>query len=353
MSDQPRNLPHLYLSGNGKSEDYTFKGGGGKPSKPPVRDREDHAIYLKQALNQAINEAKQNLDLRDPEIAVGILGFYLEFQIHSDSNAFESLEDKAKGIELVAVRKSLEAENMLDATVFMPETAMDHFQSKVEKYRTEETDKKKPRNEPLVSRIESVQLGKVRSLFTDDIALFPQSLQIIWWEVWLRKDQNKAFKRIVERLDIVTKQHIISFPEREVILTLANLESMALIINNSDVVAEIRIAKDSPSFFLDMGPIEQEKWSRDLQDRLSPPEDDSVAICLLDSGVAQIHPLVTPALELADMHTCNPNWGVHDNNTCGHGTKMAGLALYSDLSEALQTLPTIQLSHRLESVKIR
>jgi len=351
MSDQPRNLPHLYLSGNGKSENYTAKGGGGGSLNPPMRDRESHAIYLKQALNQAINEAKQNLDLRNPEIAVGIPGFYLEFQIHSDSNAFESLEDKAKGIELVAVRKSIEAENMLDATVFMPETAMDHFQSKVEKYRTEETDKKKPKNEPLVSRIESVQLGKVRSLFTDDIALFPQSLQIIWWEVWLRKDQNKAFKRVVERLDIVTKQQIISFPEREVILTLTNLESMALIINNSDVVAELRIAKDSPSFFLDMGPIEQEEWSRDLQDRLSPPEDNSVAICLLDSGVAQ-HPLITPALELADMHTCNPTWGVHDNNTCGHGTKMAGLALYSDLSEALQTLPTIQLSHRLESVKI-
>ncbi len=52
------------------------------------------------------------------------------------------------------------------------------------------------------------------------------------------------------------------------------------------------------------------------------------------------------------MHTCNPNWGVNDNNACGHGTKMAGIALYSDLFEALQTLHPIQLSHRLESVKI-
>lgn len=353
MSEQSRNLPHLYLSGNGKSEDYTFKGGGGgKPSKPPVRDREDHATYLKQSLNQAINEAKQNLDLRNPEIAVGIPGFYLEFQVHSDSNAFESLEDKAKGIELVAVRKSLEAENMLDATVFMPETAMDHFQSKVEKYRTEETSKKKPKNEPLVARIESVHLGKVRSLFTDDISLFPQGLQIIWWEVWLRKDQSQAFKRVTEKLNVSTKQHIISFPEREVMLTLANLESMALIINNSDVIAELRIAKDFPSFFLDMGPIEQEEWSRDLENRLSPPEDNAVAICLLDSGVAQIHPLIKPALDLSDMYACNPTWGCNDNNLYGHGTKMAGLALYSDLSEALQTLPTIQLNHRLESVKI-
>jgi hypothetical protein len=353
MSDQTRNLPHLYLSGNGESENYTSRGGGGGSLQPPIRDREDHATALQQALNQAINEARQKLDSRDPEISVGTRGFYLEFQIHADKiNAFESLEDKRQKIELVAVRKSLETENMLDATVFVPERAINHFQSKVEKYRTKETPKKNPQNEPLVTRIESVRLGKIRSLFTDNIALFPQSLQTIWWEVWLRKGKGEDFKSISEKLNIVTKQHVISFPEREVILTLANLESMTRIINNSDVVAELRVAKDSPSFFLDMRSIEQEGWSRDLENRLFPPEDDAVAVCLLDSGVAQTHPLITPALELADMHTCNPNWGVNDNNACGHGTKMAGLALYSDLFEALQTLNPIQLSHRLESVKI-
>jgi hypothetical protein len=352
MSDQSRNLPHLYLSGNGESENYTSRGGGGA-IQPPIRDREDHATALQQALNQAINEARQNLNSRDPEIAVGNPGFYLEFQIHSDNmNVFESLESKRKNIELVAVRKSSDQEDVVEATVFVPESSSEHFLSKVEQYRSEETRFEKPKNETLVSRIESVQIGTVRSLFTDKDELFPQDTQSIWWEVWLRKDQSESFKRVTERLNIVTKQNVISFPEREVMLTLANLESMTRIINNSDVVAELRKAKDSPSFFLDMGPREQEEWSRDLENRLSPPQDDAVSICLLDSGVAQIHPLITPALELADMHTCNPNWGVNDNNACGHGTKMAGLALYSDLFKVLQTSQPIYLSHRLESVKI-
>ncbi|MFN5855347.1 MAG: S8 family peptidase [Pseudanabaenaceae cyanobacterium] len=352
MSDQSRNLPHLYLSGNGESENYTSRGEGGA-IQPPIRDREDHATALQQALNQAINEARQNLNSRDPEIAVGNPGFYLEFQIHSDNmNVFESLESKRKNIELVAVRKSSDQEDVVEATVFVPESSSEHFLSKVEQYRSEETRFEKPKNETLVSRIESVQIGTVRSLFTDKDELFPQDTQSIWWEVWLRKDQSESFKRVTERLNIVTKQNVISFPEREVMLTLANLESMTRIINNSDVVAELRKAKDSPSFFLDMGPREQEEWSRDLENRLSPPQDDAVSICLLDSGVAQIHPLITPALELADMHTCNPNWGVNDNNACGHGTKMAGLALYSDLFKVLQTSQPIYLSHRLESVKI-
>jgi hypothetical protein len=344
----------LYLSGNGKSEDYTFKGGGGgESSKPPARDREDHATALKEALNQAVNKARQNLETRNPEIAVGNPGFYLEFQIHSDNmNVFESLESKRKNIELVAVRKSSDQEDFVEATVFVPESASEHFLSKVEQYRSEETRFEKPKNEPLVARIQSVQIGTVRSLFIDKDEFFPESTQYIWWEVWLRKDQSEAFKCVAEKLKIVTKQHIISFPEREVMLALANLELMTLIIDNSDVVAELRKAKDSPSFFLDMGPIEQEEWSSDLESRLLPPEDNSVAICLLDSGVAQIHPLIKPALDLSDMHTYEPQWGVNDNNACGHGTKMAGLALYSDLFKVLQTSQPIYLSHRLESVKI-
>ncbi len=390
MSDQRRNLPHLYLSGNGESENYTSRGVGGYIDHPPIRDRENHAIALKQALNQAINEAKQKLNLRDPEISVGTPGFYLEFQVHSDNmNIFEKLEDKRKKIELVTVRKSPSQEDIVEAIVFVPETASDHFLSKVEQYHTENSRfGKKPKNETLVSRIQAVKLGTVRSLFTDNDYLFPQSTQKVWWEVWLRKDQSIAFNLLLERLNIETKQNIIYFPNREVMLVKANLESMAMIVDSSNVVAELNILHfatqdaeiqplikifspknqnytssiahnlessiegDSPSFFLDMGPMEQEKWSNDLENHLLQPDDDSVAICLLDSGVAQIHPLITPALELADMHTCNPAWGVNANNACGHGTKMAGLALYSDLFDALQTLQPIQLSHRLESVKI-
>jgi hypothetical protein len=352
MSDQPRNLPRLYLSGNGKSEDYTSPSrGGGDALTPPARNRENHANSLLQALDQAIDGARQKLESRNTEIAVGTRGFYLEFQIHSDDiNAFESLENKTKKIELVAVRKSSTQEDIVEATVFVPERASDHFLSKVEQYRNEDTKFEKPKNETLVSRMESVQLGTVRSLFTDKDALFPQSTQNIWWEVWLRKGQNEAFKMITEKLHVETKQYRISFPEREVMLALANLESMAIIVDNSDVIAELRIAKDSPSFFLDMGPIEQEEWSRDLEKYLSPPQDDSVAVCLLDRGVTQIHPLIQLALDTADMHTCNPIWGVNDNG--GHGTKMAGIALYEDLFKSLQTSYPVQLSHRLESVKI-
>ena len=112
----------------------------------------------------------------------------------------------------------------------------------------------------------------------------------------------------------------------------------------------MRIAKDTPSFFGEISPSEQEKWVRNLGERIVPPKEDSVAVCLLDTGVTQIHRLIEPGLSLSDLYTCDPVWTTHDHH--GHGTQMSGLILYCDLSAALVHSTSIILEHCLESVKL-
>ena len=51
-----------------------------------------------------------------------------------------------------------------------------------------------------------------------------------------------------------------------------------------------------------------------------------------------------------DCHTYHPDWGTGDHD--GHGTQMAGVALYGDLAETMASSNDVILSHRLESVKI-
>ncbi len=79
-------------------------------------------------------------------------------------------------------------------------------------------------------------------------------------------------------------------------------------------------------------------------------------MCLLDTGVTQAHPLIEPGLAIADATAVNAEWGAHDNgggqDQAGHGTEMAGLALYGDLTEVLASADPVLLRHRLESVKI-
>lgn len=349
MSQRSRKHPHLYLRNNGTSVSYTSPRTPNTPP-PPERNRTEHATKLQLAIGEAITQARQQLESRLSGIAVGKPGFYLEFEVTKDqANAFESLENKTQQIELVAVKPSSKEQNIFQATVFVPESAIEFFKNKVEQYRDQDTDRGNPKNAGLITRLENVKIGTVQSLFTDDLALFPKKEQAIWWEVWLRREQLEVFKKITKTLEIPIKYEI-KFPERIVVLAMANIEKLEQIIHNSDTVAELRIPKDTPSFFLDMRPYEQEEWAEDLFTRNRPPKDDAIAVCLLDTGVNRRHILIDPGLDSNDLHTCNPNWGTHDHH--GHGTQMAGLILYSDLFKALQVQTLTILTHRLESVKI-
>ena len=72
--------------------------------------------------------------------------------------------------------------------------------------------------------------------------------------------------------------------------------------------------------------------------------------CHLDTGVNRSHPLLGIALDEEHMLTVMPGWLAADQD--GHGTEMAGLALYGDLASLLEGDGPVELRHRLESVKV-
>ena len=133
----------------------------------------------------------------------------------------DALENKPKGIELVAVGPAMPASETVSATVFIPEAAADFFSRKVEAYRDEQTKGGAPKNQNLVARIEDVRLGAARALFTDAADQFPADDQPRWWEVWLRDDGLQTFKTVAARLNVTVKDHSLNFPERDVVLALA------------------------------------------------------------------------------------------------------------------------------------
>ena len=240
MPNRPRKLPHLYLRNHGKSERYTSSKNPPISPPPPERERVLHAEKLNLAIGQAIIKARQQLNSREPDIAVGEAGFYLEFAVCADkANVFENLEHRRKKVELVSVRTSDKENDIVYATVFVPETATEFFLDKVNQYRDQETKQGKPKNEQLIARVENVAIGTVQSLFTDDLSLFPNNEQEIWWEVWLRHEQLESFQEIICRLNLQMKTQTLSFPEREVVLVMANVQAIERIIKNSDTVCGI------------------------------------------------------------------------------------------------------------------
>src|SRR3990167_1790855 len=341
MAVPPRDRPHFHVEGGGQSEAYT------SPrlvisGLPPARARAAHAARLEQAIGTALAAGRQRLAEREDGVAEGKPGFYLEFDIPvAERAAVEALENKPKAIELVAVRPTAEGDEMVSATVFVPEAAADFFVKKIEAYRDEETRTGKPKNEALIARIDDIRVAVARSLFTDEAQHFPADGRQVWWEVWLRDG------------DLAIKEHVISFPERDVALALADEATMDRLIRNSDAVAELRLAKDTPSLFLEMRTVDQAAWANDLADRIAPPPPLAPAVCILDSGATQAHPLLAPGLDPADQHSYDGDWGVGDSAFWnGHGTSMAGVAVYGDLEAALSPGEPVALGHRLETVKI-
>lgn len=242
---------------------------------------------------------------------------------------------------------------MTYATVYVPSGKLGHFEKKIDEYLTRSTLKGNPKNKPLVESIAEIRLAVLEGFWTDDPALFPPAGTAIWWEIWLRGEGDEllaSFRAYARKLELAVGDPHLRFPDRLVVLGCGTREQMTGSIELLDVIAELRLAKDVPTSFVRMNSIEQKDWAGELRDRITGPSPDAPAVCVIDTGVNAGHPLLDLALSEPDRHTYDPSWGVQDDD--GHGTEMAGIALYGDLAGALLSSSPVALNHRLESVKI-
>lgn len=368
MADEPeRPHPHFYLPDSGTSYGYTAHGGGGGGGEVPHRDRAAHAQRLSQALTEVVLAGETLLAHRDPQIAAGTPGFYIEFTLPTDqADMVDKLERKGKfPIELVSVQPI--DDNFVAATVFVPEIQRNYYLGKVAAYETQDNIKdkvqpdgsvvqtSKPKNERLVASIEAARLAVARSFYTDAVDFFPLPSIAAWWEVWLRKGTRARFEAAAQTLGLAVRENGLEFAEREVVIVHASAEGLGRIIANTDTVAELRMARDTPGFFMGLEGGEQYLWAADLVDRLEPCDAFAPAVTLLDSGTTIGHPLIAPLLNAADQQAYDVGWSVEDVSALvhgGHGTQLSGIALYGDMTDILTTTSPIAMKHRLESVKI-
>ncbi|EAA3799151.1 hypothetical protein DOQ73_23110, partial [Salmonella enterica subsp. enterica] len=277
-----------------------------------------------------------------------------EFKSQPDVRlAFESLSRERQQIELLNTRRTLDGTNW--ATVFVPDGQLKVFEKLVSAYLTKGTAEK-PRNAPLLNTIQEIRTATFEALWTDTPdALPPDDDEVIWWEFWLPSRGNSTatlqrFLATTRLLGFNTSQQILTFPERTILGVQASRNAISESLDLLNEVAEIRRPKESANFFDSMPPQEQREWVEELLQRTTPPNADSPRICLIDTGVNAGHPLLEAHLDATDLHAIDPEWGAHDE--FGHGTGLAGVALYGDLIYPLGSTGPVTLSHRLESVKL-
>lgn len=348
---------HFILENTVTAESFRPRSGGGS-AEVPSRNRRQHGGQLLQQIGALRLEIEQ---ARSQQESAGLdegFGLQVEFESFTDVElAFKSLAKERSGIELLNVRYE---ESQTMATIFVPDGKLHILENLVTAYLDESKDseKGKPKNQKLLDAIRNIRGASLKSLWTDDFEVFPQSDdETFWWEVWLpvRSDRvavTESFKQLANGLGFRIARGQIEFPERTILLVYGSLGQMQRSVLTLNSIAELRRAKETADFFDSLPPEEQPEWADNLLQRLAVPnEGDAVPhVCVLDTGVNRDHPLLASALGSSDLHTIEPGWGTNDNQ--GHGTEMAGLALLGDLAPVLVSGEPVTINHRLESVKL-
>lgn len=342
---------NIFLSNTKESMPYkTTRRGGGKNNYPVLTQPLAHVRKLKQELDSIINSAitpKQVAAIKEKD------GFYLDVSGKQgyDLN-YKSLEDGRYGIQLLNVKSK---DDLTKATVFVPKNKAPHLIRKFDQFEASLGTSGNPKNNDLVRSIDTIREADVASFWQGPHENMPTSNIRIWCEVWLSTEKENdsdvltEFKSLLDEFNIAYKDEHITFPERIVMLILVNYNDLVALLQCSKYIAELNKCEEPNSFFIKESLTAQYDWVDDIKNRLQP-EDSNATICLLDTGVSSAHPLLEPFIREQDIHTVFDDGDVSDYD--GHGTGMAGVALYHDLNQSLLSHDTVSIPYRVESSKI-
>lgn len=363
-----RRLPHIVVDVQRYSSQLQYIGKPGWGNDPVPRIRAQHGARIRQQL-EALRERfhiPEEIEpptgiLRDDAVYVEIVsawGSELMFdQLHSDTGKYV----------LLSISKEHDPEDVnrirSRAVVMLTQGGISHFLNRVNLYLTENTKDRQgnltdnPKANNLIANIEDIKRATLKAFWKDGPELpFPQPDEVVWWEVWFRRTtDSQDIQNALDNLNLIGAQIGLSelkFPEHIVRLVKGSANQLSQSLLLLDSLSELRKPQETADFILRTN--DSQEWSTDLLSRVdNMTAPDSVLICLLDSGVNHRHPLLRDFLPESNLYTWNDAWGKEDGARYGgHGTGMAGLALYGDMMDSLASSERVQIYHALESFKL-
>ncbi len=368
---------HIKLAGFAISLDYTYpKNSFSTGIDLARRNRNLHGTRI---LNQ-LEAIRQRFDIpANVNLPEGILSdnavyvdFISEWGFKLDFGSMD--QDKAEpDFQVLNIREERDAVEKnskfrYHATLIMTQGGISDFINKINLYLNANViyrgkDTGNARYYKLFTNIESIQSATLRSFWVDEPEFtFPVDNLEVWWEVWFRKTENDQFRiaRVLENLALVGVQvgdSELIFAEHRVRLVKGTAVQLSQSIMLLDNLSELRKPQETAEFIChkDQGYEDHAEWVDELLERTDVLiNENSVLVCLLDSGVNNIHPLINAFLPDERLYSYKPaDWGAGDDwPNGGHGTGVAGLALYGDMVDALAARGRIRILHGLESFKI-
>lgn len=246
----------------------------------------------------------------------------------------DRLGDKRSEVEVVNVKDNT-------ALIHARRDDLGVLRRKITAYETNETPKGRPRNEPLIAPLEKVRDPTFDDVAAGEFAASRIHLDAYYWvELWsiggrLASEEDRArVKGVIETLAQMSDADgpdPITFKATERDIHLVRLSGEIL----------LDLPKLAPDVYRVARPAEArvDRIARDYEgdlidpDRIDPPAPQAAAVAILDTGVAEEHPLLHVAIDHPGLSVVPGVLSAIDED--GHGTEMAGLAAFGDLGSTV------------------
>ena len=223
------------------------------------------------------------------------------------------------------------------------------MEKKAESYRGSKRTKTGARqNTPLLHSIEKVESVTVDDLWSGKGQMPVEQKE--WVELWFMEDNDAPVLAKLQELQIEHSERSLKFPERVVILARADKTDLERLFYASDTLVKVTSVPVLAGFIAEGDGPEQRDWLQMLMNEYHYDRIENKYFCLLDSGVIASHPMLLPVIADNERYTVVDVWGVNDR--WPHGTMMAGVAAYGDLTESLAGRHVVEPRFRLCSVKV-
>ncbi|WP_406158720.1 S8 family peptidase [Streptomyces sp. NBC_01005] len=334
--------------------DLSFRGLSGRGGQKirPIADRLEHAANLRHSLTQALVAG----DARRERIPSGEAAEETLLAITSAPGyplAVPKLD--SSGCRLVAMSSLPGNAHSEVALVSVGDSGAEKLRGRIAAYAQvpggEQPEDSIPAEADLIANVDEIALASVRHLWSGGDEL-PAGER--WWQLWLERaaDRDEEPVEVLRRLGppagLTLSEHTLSFARRTVVHVHGAPAQLSDLVGTNALPVEVRPAP-LVEVFTEATWALQEDLADDLAGRTVPAQrDDAPIVTVLDTGVLAQHPLLKHSL--VRSLTLRTDGRAGDEH--GHGTKMAGLALYGDLSEPLSHNLEVHLRHRIESMRI-
>lgn len=349
-------LPHLHLR-NLSREAIPFRpySGGSKREPRDIPDRQSHGASLRANLvaigdrldEHAREQAKAGIPKNKQGLVITARGF------DTQDLWLGEMKATSPGLSLLSVVPPTEA-SPAAARLFVGRASLQTMVEQVESYASygsrdsADPDRKRARfklfestSELRVAALEDVWMGPLNEL---------PGKRRVQVETWIRSDRSDYFYRMIENLRVSTVGNPTGFADSLVIDMELNAAQMSALLLTTGAVIEFRPSSHFVTEYRRADPDGRKAIAEAVAQRVVAAADGAPRTVILDSGVDAGNPLLRHSLPSSARKTVDEDWGTDDDS--GHGTAMAGVALFPDLEGASSSRGPIVLSTALESVKI-